>query len=98
MSRRFASVDEQVRLRRRCARRSVALAARRCAQEAPSLRAHRFTISGGLVWSGGYDIGDATAQLRGNGAGAIGAAVHAVHGGFARHVGDRRPSCASASR
>ena len=36
------------------------------AQEAPALRAHRFTIGAGLVWSGGYDIGDATAQLRGN--------------------------------
>ena len=39
------------------------------AQEAPALRAHHFTIGGGLVWSGGYDIGDATAQLRGNSAG-----------------------------
>jgi hypothetical protein len=40
------------------------------AQEAPSLRAHQVTISGGITWSGGYDIGDATAQLRGNGSGA----------------------------
>ncbi len=40
------------------------------AQEAPSLRKHRFTIGGGLVWSGAYDIGDATADLRGNGPGA----------------------------
>ena len=39
------------------------------AQEAPSLSLHRFTIGGGVVWSGGYDIGDQTAQLRGNGAG-----------------------------
>jgi len=40
------------------------------AQEAPILRAHRFTIGAGLVWSGAYDIGEATAQLRGNGPGA----------------------------
>ncbi len=39
------------------------------AQEAPSLRAHHFTIGAGLLWSGAYDIGDATAQLRGNGSG-----------------------------
>ena len=39
------------------------------AQEAPALRAHRFTIGAGAVWSGGYDIGDATAELRGNGPG-----------------------------
>jgi len=36
------------------------------AQEAPALRAHHFTLGGGVVWSGGYDIGDSTAQLRGN--------------------------------
>ena len=36
------------------------------AQDAPALRAHRFTIGAGVVWSGGYGIGDATAQLRGN--------------------------------
>lgn len=40
------------------------------AQETPELRAHHFTIGAGLVWSGAYDIGGATAQLRGNGAGA----------------------------
>lgn len=39
------------------------------AQEAPVLRAHHFTIGAGLVWSGGYGIGDATAQLRGNSTG-----------------------------
>lgn len=39
------------------------------AQEAPALREHRFTIGAGLAWSGSYDIGDATAQLRGNGPG-----------------------------
>lgn len=39
------------------------------AQEAPALRAHHFTIGAGLVWSGAYDIGTATAQLRGNGTG-----------------------------
>jgi hypothetical protein len=45
------------------------------AQEAPMLRAHRFTIGAGLVWSGAYDIGDATAHLRGNGPGASAPAV-----------------------
>jgi hypothetical protein len=40
------------------------------AQEAPALRAHHFTIGAGLAWSGAYDIGTATAQLRGNGPGA----------------------------
>jgi len=40
------------------------------AQEAPALRAHHVTVGGGVVWSGGYDIGDATASLRGNGPGA----------------------------
>src|SRR5688572_11309385 len=39
------------------------------AQETPALRAHRFTIGGGVMWSGGYDVGDATAGLRGNGIG-----------------------------
>jgi hypothetical protein len=39
------------------------------AQDAPGLRAHHFTVGAGLVWSGAYDIGDATAQLRGNGSG-----------------------------
>ena len=40
------------------------------AQDGPALRAHHVTIDAGVVWSGGYDIGDATAQLRGNGMGA----------------------------
>ena len=40
------------------------------AQQPPELREHRFTIGAGVVWSGAYDIGDATAQLRGNGPGA----------------------------
>jgi hypothetical protein len=40
------------------------------AQEAPSLRAHRVTVSAGVLWSGGYDVGSATAQLRGNSPGA----------------------------
>ncbi|HUQ88152.1 MAG TPA: hypothetical protein VM096_11375 [Vicinamibacterales bacterium] len=40
------------------------------AQDAPVLRAHHVTVGGGLVWSGGYDIGDATARMRGNGPGA----------------------------
>jgi len=40
------------------------------AQQPPALREHRFTIGAGVVWSGAYDIGDATAALRGNGPGA----------------------------
>lgn len=36
------------------------------AQEAPALRAHQVTLGASLVWARGYDIGDATAQLRGN--------------------------------
>jgi hypothetical protein len=39
------------------------------AQEAPAFRAHQFTIGAGIVWSGAYEIGDATAGLRGNGIG-----------------------------
>jgi len=39
-------------------------------QDAPTLPRHHFTVGGGVVWSGGYDIGDATARLRGNGPGA----------------------------
>lgn len=39
------------------------------AEDGPSLRAHRFTLGGGITWSGGYDIGDATATLRGNAVG-----------------------------
>lgn len=45
------------------------------AQEAPALRAHHFTIGAGVVWSGAYDIGEATAGLRGNGPGATPPAV-----------------------
>jgi hypothetical protein len=45
------------------------------AQDTPGLRAHHFTIGAGAVWSGSYDIGDAAAQLRGNGAGASPPAV-----------------------
>lgn len=39
------------------------------AQEAPSLRAHRVVIEGGVVWSGSYDVGDINAELRSNAAG-----------------------------
>jgi len=39
------------------------------AQSSPELRAHHITINAGLLWSGGYDVGTATAQLRGNGSG-----------------------------
>jgi hypothetical protein len=35
----------------------------------PSVRAHHVTLSGGLVWTSGYSIGDATATLRGNAVG-----------------------------
>lgn len=48
----------------------LAVATPAFAQEAPSLRAHHVTLGASLVWSGGYDIGDSTAQLRGNGSGA----------------------------
>lgn len=37
------------------------------AQDAPSLRPRHVTIGAGLAWSGAYDMGVATAQLRGNG-------------------------------
>ena len=37
--------------------------------EAPALRTHHVTVSGGIMWSGGYSIGDATARLRTNAAG-----------------------------
>ena len=40
------------------------------AQEGPSLRAHHVTLGASVVWAGGYDIGDATAELRGNAPGA----------------------------
>jgi hypothetical protein len=39
------------------------------AQDAPSLRAHRLVLEGGVVWSGGYAIGDSAIELRGNAAG-----------------------------
>ena len=38
-------------------------------EDAPSLRRHHVAISGGLNLAGGYPIGDATADLRGNGLG-----------------------------
>jgi len=40
------------------------------AQDAPKLRSHHATVSGGVMWSGPYDVGIATASLRGNGPGA----------------------------
>ena len=36
------------------------------AQEAPVFRPHRMVLEGGIVWSGGYAVGDVNAQLRGN--------------------------------
>lgn len=39
------------------------------AQEAPALQPHRVTVNAGVMWSGTYDVGNATARLRGNGAG-----------------------------
>lgn len=39
------------------------------AQDAPSLRAHRVVVEGGVAWSGGYTIGDTDAQLRTNATG-----------------------------
>jgi hypothetical protein len=35
----------------------------------PSLRDGRFTVSGGMAWSGGYEIGDSRAELRSNAGG-----------------------------
>jgi hypothetical protein len=40
------------------------------AQDRPGLRRGHFTIGAAAVQSGGYGVGDATAQLRGNGPGA----------------------------
>jgi hypothetical protein len=40
------------------------------AQDHPALRAHHFTLGAGLLKSGGYDLGAATAELRGNAVGA----------------------------
>lgn len=39
------------------------------AQEGPGLRRGHFVVGAGAVWSGGYGIGDSTAELRGNGPG-----------------------------
>lgn len=39
------------------------------AQEAPALRPHRLVLEGGVVWSGGYAIGDVDARLRRNATG-----------------------------
>ena len=39
-------------------------------QEAPALREHHVTLGAGVLWSGGYEVGDTTAELRGNGTGA----------------------------
>jgi hypothetical protein len=36
---------------------------------APSLRGRHLSLSGGLSWTGGYPVGDATAALRGNAVG-----------------------------
>jgi hypothetical protein len=41
------------------------------AQDEPSQRRHQVTVGGGVGWSGPYNIGDATAQLRGNGIGSL---------------------------
>jgi hypothetical protein len=43
-----------------------AAAAPAFAQQGPGLRPHHVDLGGGVVWSGGYDIGAATAALRGN--------------------------------
>ena len=40
------------------------------AQDTPQLRSHHATVSAGVSWSGPYDVGIATATLRGNGPGA----------------------------
>ena len=41
------------------------------AQDEASLRRHQFTVGGGVGWSGPYAIGDAAAELRGNGIGSL---------------------------
>ncbi len=41
------------------------------AQDGPGLRPGHFTFGAGVQQAGGYDIGDATAQLRGNGPGTL---------------------------
>jgi hypothetical protein len=46
------------------------IAAPAAAQDTPTLRPHAVVLGGGIVWSGGYDIGAASAELRGNGSGA----------------------------
>jgi hypothetical protein len=48
----------------------VATATTSFAQDAPQLRVHRVAINLGVTWLGGYDVGVATANLRGNGTGA----------------------------
>ena len=49
----------------------MAVAAPAWAQvDGPGLRPHHVTVSGGVTWTAAYDIGDATAELRGNGTGA----------------------------
>jgi hypothetical protein len=45
---------------------ALAVPVRAQAADAPTLRTHRVTASGGLTWSGGYPAGDATAILRTN--------------------------------
>ncbi len=62
---------------------------RACAQEAPALRAHQVTVGAGVVWSGGYDIGDATASCAATAPAATPPPIHAVHGGLARDAGHR---------
>lgn len=49
---------------------SLIICAPAFAQEAPGLRPHHVTLTGGVVWSGPYAVGDAAAQLRGNAPGA----------------------------
>jgi hypothetical protein len=44
----------------------LVLAAPVHAQDAPALPAHRIVLDGGVVWSGGYAVGEINAQLRGN--------------------------------
>ena len=57
------------------------------AQEAPILRAHRFTLGAGLVWSGAYDIGDVHRAIARERAWRIGAASDPLHHGCACHLG-----------
>lgn len=59
----------QVRLLLLSALLGLAICVPASAQEAPELRDNRISVTAGITWLGGYDVGASTAQLRGNGTG-----------------------------